>query len=493
MINKISFDDEIVLYWDRQDECVKGYTYRLTYGEKTAYTEKTHFSIRDGERAKPFDVSVALTDLNGRVIKELGCVEVAFAKSKNRLDVTKAPYFAVGDGKTLNTAALQKAIDDCGADDCVYIPAGVFMTGALTLHSDMELFVDKGATLQGTANVQDYLPKIKSRFEGIERECYRSLLNLGEMNHNEGCTSKNVTIRGGGSILGGGRALMLAIFETEGGTPFNEDAPQSEAELRAWKSRGRLMQISNCENVVVADLTVGDGAAWNLHFIYCKNVLTFGCKIVSYNVNNGDGWDPDSSEDCTIFNCDFDTRDDMVAIKSGKNPEGNVINRPSRNIKVFDCRCVRGHGLAMGSEISGGIDGVYIWDCQMEKSRCGLEIKGMKCRGGYVKNVYAYDSSFSILAIRSVEYNDGGEAAPTPPVFENYHFENIKLTGVCIKHTGETWDEDAIIAEGFDGDGTKLKNVTMKNITLQKREHNPKQKIALCFVDGISIDGIFCK
>ena len=78
--------------------------------------------------------------------------------------ITDNPYHAVGDGKTMNTERIQKAIDECPAGGQVYIPAGVFLTGALRLHSDMELYLEKGAVLQGTQEPKDYLPRIRSRF-----------------------------------------------------------------------------------------------------------------------------------------------------------------------------------------------------------------------------------------------------------------------------------------------------------------------------------------
>ena len=493
MIQKVIFDDEIVLYWERQAEYKKGCIYKIKYALETVYTDKTHFTIKKTVfTTEPLSLRVELLDEMGASLKTLAEETLCFANPKRRLDVTKPPYNAVGDGKTLNTQAIQKAIDDCGIDDCVYLPAGVFMTGALNLHSDMELFVDVSARLQGTSCVEDYLPKIKSRYEGIESECYRSLLNLGQIDNKGGYTTRNVIIRGGGSVLGGGRALAINTIERESGEEFNEGGFRNEKQLQAWRSRGRLLQASNCENVMIADVTIGEGAAWNLHFIYSKNILTCNSKIVSTNVNNGDGWDPDSCENCTIFNCDFNTRDDMIAIKSGKNPEGNIINRPSKHIKVFDCRCEQGHGLAIGSEMSGGVEDVCVWDCQMQKSRCGLEIKSRRERGGYVKNVRVYDSAFSILAIRSVDYSIDGDSAFVAPILENFYFENISLTGVCIKHTGETWNESAIILEGFDGAEHCLKDVRIKNVSIAYREGEMKQNLTLSCLRGVSIENIFC-
>jgi polygalacturonase len=489
MINKIVLGEKIVLYWDRNPNFKNGYKYCISYGRNIVYTTKTHYAISILENTEYIEISVKMVDEKNNVQKEYGAEIVYCTKKKKRLDVTKAPYFALGDGKTLNTKALQQAFDDCKSDETVYIPKGVFLTGALNMHENSTLYLEKGSVLQGSQNPEDYLPKVKSRFEGVERMCYRSLINVGELDAYGGYTTKNITIYGEGAILGGGRALMERLIFNEGALGPIEENTMTQEQIESGRARGRLININNTQNVVIYGLELGMGPAWNIHIVYSDNIVTAGCYIHSENVFNGDGWDPDSSTNCTIFDCDFKTRDDMIAIKSGKNPEGNLINRPSKNIRVFDCRCQMGHGLAIGSEMSGGVENVRVWDCDMKKSRCGFEIKGAKARGGYVKDVSVYNSSFSILAIRSVRYNAGGEAAPTPPVFEDYHFEDITLTGVCYKHTGESWCESAIIAEGFDKDFT-LRNVSLKNIEILSRSNEEKHSLCFAFVKGLTIENI---
>ena len=140
---------------------------------------------------------------------------VRTGKKKERLDVTKPPYNAVGNGAVMDTRALQQAIDDCGEGQAVYLPAGVYLTGALRLHSDMELYLEENAVLQGTDRVEDYLPRIWSRFEGTELECYSSLLNLGELDHDGGYRCQNVVIRGKGTIASGGRILAERVIASE--------------------------------------------------------------------------------------------------------------------------------------------------------------------------------------------------------------------------------------------------------------------------------------
>ena len=492
MVNKIVFEDTVVLYWDRDKDFIEGCQYCISYAKKIVYTKKTHYTIEGLANEKSLKITVSIVNENNEVIKEYESETVYLPAAKEKLDISKHPYNAVGDGKTLNTAALQRALDDCEPNQMVYIPQGTFLTGALNIHSDTELYLAEKAILQGTDDPKDYLPKIKSRFEGLECLCYRSLINMGELDRYDGYNCRNVIIRGKGAILGGGRALMENIIKKETGRDFINEFDIDETEQNARRTRGRLINISNTQNVVIHGIEAGMAPAWNIHMIYSDNVVTAGCYIHSEEVNNGDGWDPDSSTNCTLFDCDFNTRDDMVAIKSGKNPEGNVINRPSCNIRVFDCRCTMGHGLAIGSEMSGGVENVQVWDCQMEDSRCGFEIKGANERGGYVKDVSVYNSSFSILAIRSVRYNCDGIAAAKPPVFEDYHFENITLTGVCKKHTGETWDEAVIIMEGFDANAHKLKNVTLKNVTIKHRENNPKQVMQIACLAGVNMENITC-
>ena len=306
-------------------------------------------------------------------------------KRKRRIDITQAPYLAKGDGKALNTAAIQQAIEDCKEDEMVYVPAGTFLTGALTLHDHMELYLEEGAVLQGSSNPEDYLPRIPSRFEGTERECYQSLLNLGVMDHRAGCTSEDVLIRGKGTISGGGRLLAERMMAAERERlkeyihSLGDKVLECEnANTIPGRARGRPIQICNAKNVRITGLTLQNGPGWNVHMIYSEQIVTDHCIFRSEDIWNGDGWDPDSSSGCTIFACTFYTGDDSVAIKSGKNPEGNEIGRPCSHIRIFDCICAYGHGITMGSEMSGGIEDVVIWDCDLGNSLYGLEIKGTK-------------------------------------------------------------------------------------------------------------------
>lgn len=465
-IQVLATEDEITLWWEKPNPIPKEY-HILLNGKLVHTVTKTHTAI---ENLLPDTVyRIEVTEL-------CESRSVSTGRTKRCLDVTAAPYFAAGDGKTMNTEVLQKAIDDCGKEDKVYLPAGIYLTGALRLHSDMELYLEKGAVLQGTDSPEDYLPRIASRFEGTEMECYSSLLNLGYLDHEKGADCENVVIRGKGTIASGGQKLARRIIEDERIrlkgyiASLGDKVKECENDdTIPGRVRPRLMNLSNCKNVRISGLTFMNGASWNVHMIYSSRITVDHCVFKSEKVWNGDGWDPDSSSDCTLFASVFYTGDDAAAIKSGKNPEGNLINRPSERIRIFDCYSAFGHGICIGSEMSGGINDVKIWDCDLENSMYGLEIKGTKKRGGYVRNIVVQDCILPRIQIHSVRYNDDGAAADEPPVFEKCRFERMRLTGSYLKEDGSRAECAAIYLEGFEEPGCQVRDILFKDIILETK------------------------
>lgn len=499
-LKSLIYDDTITLYWDKPEQVPAQHYYEVWKdGNLEGTTDKTHFTLSKLVPQTTYTVEVKLFDKEGTVMARSESLQLTTDIKKEKIDVTKAPYFASGDGSTMNTAALQKAINDCGQNQAVYLPSGVYLTGALRLHSDMELYLEEDAVLQGTENLEDYLPKIKSRFEGIENESYSSLLNLGNLNHEDGYNCRNVVIRGKGTISSGGRPLAEKIiaFEKEHLKDYLEALGDKikeceKPETIPGRVRPRLINISNCQNVSITGVSLKNGASWNVHMIYSDNIITNDCTFFSENVWNGDGWDPDSSTNCTIFNCVFYTGDDSIAIKSGKNPEGNIIDRPTEHVRVFDCKAAFGHGVTIGSEMSGGIDDVQIWDCDMGSSLCGIEIKGTKKRGGYVRNVRVRDCKTARIMFHSVGYNDDGIGAPKPPIFENCSFENVQVLG---EYFGDdrTWIPcEAIELRGFDEPGHELANILFKELILGSPRKSTPQTLSLQYCENITFEKIRC-
>lgn len=480
-----------VLYWDKPAAAKAGAQYTVYLdGQPAATCDRTHFTLTDLRSQADYRADVFFA---GRCV---GSCEFRTTPVKHRIDVTEAPFWAKGDGKTKNTAALQRAIDACGAGDAVYLPAGTYLTGALRLHSNMELYLDEGAVLQGTAEIVDYQPRIPSRFEGVEMRCYSSLLNLGTLDHTAGPNCENVVIRGKGVIASGGRELADKIIADE--REHLKDYLAEHAALVAecdnertipGRVRPRLINMSNCRNVWVHGLTLKNGASWNQHMIYSDNIITDHCRFISEGVWNGDGWDPDSSTNCTLFACEFSTGDDAVAIKSGKNPEGNKINRPSAHIYIFDCRSTAGHGICLGSEMSGGIEDVQIWDCDLTNSWSGIEIKGTPKRGGYVRGVTVRDCTAPRLMVHAVPYNNDGEPAPSQPVFSHMSFERLTLTGRGLRDGGFENVEPIELA-GFDAPGHELRDVTLDAVTVENETGT--LTLPLQFCRGLTIRDLTC-
>ena len=296
--------DCITLYWERP-EGMCGTEYAVFLGGVQMWRgKKTHCTLKNLSADTVYEITLEeYSRENGQKASE----QTITVRTKNRtkqLDITKEPYLAVGDGKTLNTKAIQAAIDDCPEGGSVYIPKGVFLTGALRLHSNMELYVEEDGVLQGTAEPQDYLPRIWSRFEGTERECYSSLLNLGELDpsgahradYESEYACKNVVIRGKGTIASGGRTLADRIIASE--TENLKDYLASlgdkikeceKPETIPARVRPRLINMSNCQNIELAGVSLRDGACWNIHMIYSNHVVTHGCTFYSHGIWNGDG------------------------------------------------------------------------------------------------------------------------------------------------------------------------------------------------------------
>ncbi len=477
-----ALDTEAEIFWDLPLDADPSSTYFIfCNGEKIGETHKTHFTLKQLSPDTTYDIEVSFakeaadTANSNEVL--LGSLKLRTAKTKDLIDVTKEPFCAVGDGKTMNTKALQAALDSCDKDHIVFFPKGTYLSGALNVHSDTEILLDKGSLLQGTEAPEDYLPKIHSRFEGHEMECYRSLLNLGELDHTAGFNCCNVIIRGEGSIMGGGAVLAKAIAKIEGerlkdyiASLGDKIKDYEKPETIASRFRGRLINMSNCQNIWIHGLTLGFAPSWNLHFIYSDSIVTDHCTLKSEGVWNGDGWDPDSSTNSTLYACDFYTEDDSVAIKSGKNPEGNIINRPTRHIRVFDSICHFGHGLCVGSEMSGGVEDVRLWDCDMGPTWSGIEIKATKKRGGYVKNILVRDITASHIQMHSVGYNDDGEGSKVPPILSDCRFERMHLLGRFLDNNNgqnEWHDCPSILLCGFDVPGYEIKNAVFKDIEME--------------------------
>ncbi len=456
--------DEVSLLWDVPTISGAGPAYEVWCDARlVGKTTKTHFTATGLLPGHDYVFSVRSVPVR----------EAAFESNALSIHTPPAPAAtvsvidrgAIGDGRTMNTRAIQAAIDDCPPSGVVQIPAGIFLSGALYLKSDMTLEIAEGGVLKGSADPADYEPFNLNRFEGWEMKTHASLLNAGTLDHAGPTSLHNLSIRGRGTISGGGGKLSDAIRAAIPG-------------VAGLRSRGRLILLMNARNVEISGLTLEETPCWTLHYIYSENVSIHGLTIRSA-VLNGDGIDPDSSRNSYIFNCSFDTGDDCIAIKSGKNPEGNVINRPTENVRVSDCRFVRGHGISIGSEMSGGVRGVLVEDCVAGALLHGLQIKGTRERGGFVEDVVVRNCDLQQITVyTALPYNNDGQAAPTPPRFRNFEFDNIDLAKADPA-------KPVIVIDGFDTGAHRTQNVFFNGLTLPAQA-----KIKLDQVEGVSFTAV---
>ncbi len=368
----------------------------------------------------------------GQLPEILGRIEAPTFPDRE-FDVTD--FGAEGDGRAKCTEAFEKAVRAChlAGGGRVVVGEGVFLTGPIHLRSNVCLQVGKGATILFSDRFEDYLPAVLVRWEG--RECY----NLSPLIYANGC--RNIAVTGGGTLDGQGKTWWS--WRKGPGAPYrksNEQNAQWAQENVPVEKRVQgkkdfhwcptFISPVKCQNVLIEGLTIVDGPFWNVHPLYCKNVTVRNLTIKNHGPN-GDGCNPDSCRDVLVEDCYFDTGDDCIAIKSGRNADGRRVNIPSENIVVRRCAMKDGHGgVVMGSEMSGGVRNVFVEDCTMDSPNLdrALRIKTNSVRGGFVENVYMRNVSVGQVgdAVLRINFHygekDTGQFAPR---VRNINMENV--------------------------------------------------------------------
>ena len=327
--------------------------------------------------------------------------------------------------------AVQAAIDQCHNDGGgqVYIPKGRWLiAGPLRLKSNVNLHLDRGCKLVFSSQPADF-PLVQSRFEGTELMNFCPPIYAND--------EENVAITGEGTLDGGageGNWWAWKRAEQEDVRRLRQLAEdnvpvQQRVFGNGHKIRPNFVQFYKCRNVLIEGVTLINSPMWNIHPVLCKNVTVRGVTVNSHGPNN-DGCNPESCRGVLIEDCVFDTGDDCIAIKSGRNADGRRLGVPSEDIVVRRCRMKDGHGgVVMGSEMSGGIRNVFVQDCEMDSPNLerAIRIKSNSLRGGIVENVYVRDVrvgevSDAVLRI-NLEYS--GESGEFPPKVRDIFLKNV--------------------------------------------------------------------
>lgn len=403
-------------------------------------------------------------------------------------------FGAPTDGKSDASAAIHAAIDACSAagGGTVRIPAGVYRTGAIHLKSNINLNLDEGATVHFLTDPNLYQPNVFTRWEGVE------LMNYSPLIYAYG--QENIAITGKGTLDGGADydnwwGWVLLDRNTKPNEPLarasrNRLMSQAQMPIDQQDPRKRIyglneyirppfIQPYKCKNILIEDVTIIRSPFWEINPVLCKNVIVRGVTIHSHGPNN-DGCDPESCSDVLIENTGFDTGDDCIAIKSGRNNDGRRVNVPSENIIIRNCSFKDGHGgVTIGSEISGGCRNVFVENCTMDSPNLDIafRFKTNAVRGGSIENIYFRNIEIGRVSqsVLGADFNyEEGAKGDFIPVLRNITIENVTSKS----------SNRAISLRGFQN--SPIRNITIRNSTFS----GVKQENLLEHVEDLKTENV---
>lgn len=306
-------------------------------------------------------------------------------------------FGAVGDGKTDCTPAFQKAIAACqkAGGGRVVVPLGKFLTGAIHLKSHVNLHIVKDGTILFSTKTKDFLPVVFNRFESTE------VMNYSPFIYAFG--QENIAITGEGTIDGQASKSDWHKWKDTGKEDQNKLVAMGDKGVPTKERifgeghflRPNFVQPVRCRNVLIEGIRLIDSPMWVLNPLYCTNVtvrgVTVDTKGTGIKAPNTDGCDPESCFDVLIENCTFNTDDDCIAIKSGRDADGRRVNIPCENIVIRNCHFKAGHGgVTAGSETAAGIRNIFAENCNFDSPdlKMALRLKTNPRRGGFVENFF---------------------------------------------------------------------------------------------------------
>lgn len=359
---------------------------------------------------------------------------------------------------------INKKIEVCsqkGGGKVVLSAGEYFCNGPIVMQSNVNLNLEEGTRLLFSQNPQDYLPVVFVRWEGTEAYNYSPFIYARG--------AENIAITGKGIIDGNGLAeKSFRDWREKQKKDQNKIREMGRDDVPVEKRvfgeghflRPQLIHFLNCKNILLEDVTVTNGSFWLIQPTYCDNITIRGITVESRFINN-DGVDVDSDTNVLIEDCLFNTGDDFIAIKSGRDEDAWRVNKPSKNIVVRNCRsdeCL--HGISFGSEISGGAENVYAENLQFNKIRqYGVQFKSNKDRGGYIRNIVLngiqIESTNTCISFTNQYHSYSGGNSPT--AFENIRIENLDCKEAKAK---------AISIIGLPE--MPINNVELENVTIHK-------------------------
>ncbi|HSP17821.1 MAG TPA: glycoside hydrolase family 28 protein [Thermoanaerobaculia bacterium] len=341
---------------------------------------------------------------------------------------------------------IAKAINAChrAGGGRVVVPKGDYLTGPVRLLSRVELHLDAGATLRFSNDPEKY-PLVYTRWEGVELMNYSPLVYAFEC--------EDVAVTGDGTLDGQADEKHWWNWKPASG-PSDRSQPEPPApqvadrmqlmeqaehglpvEQRIYGKghflRPTFIEPYRCRNVLIEGVTVKNAPFWNIHPTLCTNVTVRGVKVIA-NGPNTDGCDPESCRGVLIEDCVFDTGDDCIALKSGRNADGRRVNVPVEDVIIRRLQMKAGHGgITIGSEISGGARNIFAEKCTLDSPTLerGLRMKSNTMRGGVIENVFVRDIEIGNVLFAPIEIDlryEARESGPFLPVVRNIVVERMR-------------------------------------------------------------------
>ena len=364
-------------------------------------------------------------------------------------------YGAIGDGKNDCSEAFKKAINECtsAGGGSVVVPPGTFLTGPIHLKNNVNLRVDKGATILFSTNPENYLPVVFTRFEGTEVMNYSPLVYAFEQT--------NIAVTGEGTL--DGQASDTAWHDWAHGNSDpkrlvdmgNQGIPTSQRVFgNGHHLRPNFVEPVRCRNVLISGVTILNSPMWVLSPVYCTNVTVRNVTVNTKGPNT-DGCDPDSCTDVLIEGCTFSDGDDCIAIKSGRDKDGQRVNIPCRNLVVRNCHFEAGHGgIGLGSETSGGIENVFGENCNFDSPdlEMALRFKTNPARGGYIKDVFIRNCSVKTAQVgvhMTLRYQSNGAMTGSAiPKIHDIHIQDCTFSNLTKRPIFiEGWSPESQITD----------------------------------------------
>ena len=384
-------------------------------------------------------------------------------------------------GKKNNTAYFSQAILTCSelGGGRVLVPKGIYLTGPIHLEDNVNLHLEEGAEIRFSTDPHDYLPLVHTSFEGIELMNYSPLIYAYQ--------KKNIAITGKGTLNGQAGVDNWWTWKGNEAYGWKKGMPSQldhsslprlmdmgekglPVKVRVF-GKGHYLRPSffepfECTNVLIKDVKIINAPFWIIHPIKSTYVIVDGVSIESHGPNN-DGCDPEYSKNVIIKNSVFNTGDDCIAIKSGRDNDGRRVSIKSENIVVQNCKMIDGHGgVVIGSEVSSGVKNVFVENCVMDSPNLerAIRIKSNSKRGGIVENIFVRnlnvgDVKEALLKVNLFYAIYGNQTGKYIPEVRNIYLENVH-----VKNAGKY----GLLMKGHEQ--LPIEGLTLKNVIIDKAE-----------------------